>query len=523
MAKTTEMVEVSISQLKPYERNAKQHPAEQIEKLQQSIEEFGFISPCLIDRDGNIIAGHGRVEAAKALGMETVPALYVEGLTDVQRRAYILADNRLTELGGWDMDIVEYELNTLANEDFDIELIGFDPIKKKTKQVDPDQARETLADRFLISPFSVLDSRQKYWQDRKRAWKAIGIDSNLGRGNDGDSTVDGLTFANSYKPPNVYTAKNKIQDALGRRITWDEFYDAMPSYAILPNTSTFDPVVCELAYRWYTKMGDRVLDPFAGGSVRGITASLLGRQYTGIDLSERQVEENRNNWAAMQHERITDGGPAEPPRWITGDSAKMDSLVPEGDFDFLFTCPPYADLEVYSDDPDDLSNMEYSKFCETYAAIIKAAVGKLKKDAFACVVVGDIRDKKRGIYRDFVSFTIDAFRRAGMGLYNEGILVTSIGTLAVTVTKQFEGSRKLGKNHQNVLVFQDLRGTVREYNMDDEAELAEQITETVEQTEAQFTPNHLKMLTFAKGDAKQRTAELGAVETETMETFEVDL
>ena len=99
----------------------------------------------------------------------------------------------------------------------------------------------------------------------------------------------------------------------------------------------------------------------------------------------------------------------------------------------------------------------------------------------------------------------------------------ALGTLAVTVTKQFEGSRKLGKNHQNVLVFQDLRGTVREYNMDDEAELAEQITETVEQTEAQFTPNHLKMLTFAKGDAKQRTAELGAVETETMETFEVDL
>lgn len=522
MAKTTKMVEVPIAQLVPYERNAKQHPAEQLEKLQQSIEEFGFLSPCLIDKDNNIIAGHGRVEAAKALGMETVPAVYVEGLTDTQRRAYILADNRLTELGGWDMDLVEYELSTLASEDFDVDLLGFEPIKKKTKQVDPDQARETLADRFLISPFSVLDSRQKYWQDRKRAWKAIGIDSAVGRGNDGDSTTDGLTYAKSHVPPRLYEVKNKIEGAIGRHMDWDEFYETMPSYATLSHTSTFDPIVCELAYRWYTKMGDRILDPFAGGSVRGITASLLGRQYTGIDLSERQVEENRNNWQAMQHERITDGGPAESPRWIIGDSAKMDSLVPEDDFDFLFTCPPYADLEVYSDDPDDLSNMDYSKFCEAYAAIIKAAVRKLKRNAFACIVVGDIRDK-RGTYRDFVSFTIDAFKRAGMGLYNEGILVTSVGSVATALSRQFEASRKQGKIHQNVLVFQDLRGTVRQYDLDDEAELAEQITETVEQTEAQFTPNHLKVLTFAKGDAKQRTAELGAVETETMETFEVDL
>lgn len=126
MAKTTEMVEVPIAQLTPYERNAKQHPAEQIEKIKDSIKEFGFLSPCLIDRDGNIIAGHGRVEAAKALGMETVPCVYVEGLTETQRRAYIIADNRLTELGGWDMDLVEEELQALVSSDFDISLTGFE-------------------------------------------------------------------------------------------------------------------------------------------------------------------------------------------------------------------------------------------------------------------------------------------------------------------------------------------------------------------------------------------------------------
>ena len=126
MAKTAEMAEVSLSSLKPYERNAKQHSQEQIEKIKDSIKEFGFVSPCLIDRDNNLIAGHGRVMAAEALGMKRVPCVYVEGLTEEQRRAYILADNRLTELGGWNMDIVTEELRDLADLDFDIDLTGFE-------------------------------------------------------------------------------------------------------------------------------------------------------------------------------------------------------------------------------------------------------------------------------------------------------------------------------------------------------------------------------------------------------------
>lgn len=519
MGKTAGMVELPVADLIPYERNAKLHPEEQIEKIAASIKEFGFLSPCLVDKAGNIIAGHGRVEAAKRIGLEKVPCVYVEGLSDEQRRAYILADNRLTELGGWDEDLVNWELGTLANEGFDVEILGFEPIKKQKKE-DPERAYETLAERFLVSPFSVLDSRQKWWQDRKRAWRAIGIDSAEGRGNDGDGTENGLTYANSHVPPGVYEAKNKIEDAIGRQLSWDEFYDAMPSYALLSNTSTFDPVLCEIAYRWFSKPGDRVIDPFAGGSVRGITAVLLGRSYTGVDLSARQIEENRNNWGGMNHARITDGEEAAAPSWIVGDSLEIPRLVEGGDYDLLFTCPPYADLEVYSDDPADLSNMDYGDFCAAYAEIIRLSVEKLRRDAFAVVVVGDVRDK-RGMYRDFVSFTIDAFRKAGMGLYNEGILVTSNGALATTVSRRFEASRKLGKNHQNVLVFQDVRGTVREFNQDDEEILGEQIEKAVEETEGQFTPNHMKVLTFAKGDPKARTEDLGPVDMKTDETFEV--
>lgn len=127
MGKAVELREVEIAALKPYERNAKQHSKEQVEKIGRSIQELGFLSPCLIDQELNVIAGHGRIMAAKEIGMTAVPCVFVEGLTEEQRRAYILADNRLTELGEWDMERVQQELADLADADFDISLTGFDP------------------------------------------------------------------------------------------------------------------------------------------------------------------------------------------------------------------------------------------------------------------------------------------------------------------------------------------------------------------------------------------------------------
>lgn len=126
MAKSVNLQEVAIDLLRPYERNAKKHPQDQVEKIIKSIEEFGFVTPCIIDSDYNLIAGHGRVQAAKEMGLETVPCVFVEGLTEAQRKAYILADNRLGELGEWDMDLVFSELDDLVSMDFDIEVTGFE-------------------------------------------------------------------------------------------------------------------------------------------------------------------------------------------------------------------------------------------------------------------------------------------------------------------------------------------------------------------------------------------------------------
>lgn len=125
MGKIAEVQEVAIEKLIPYVNNAKIHSDEQVTKIASSIREFGFLNPVLIDKDFNIIAGHGRVMAAKKLELGTVPCLFIEGLTDAQRKAYILADNRLGELAEWDMELVSGELEALRENGFEIELTGF--------------------------------------------------------------------------------------------------------------------------------------------------------------------------------------------------------------------------------------------------------------------------------------------------------------------------------------------------------------------------------------------------------------
>jgi DNA modification methylase len=137
--------------------------------------------------------------------------------------------------------------------------------------------------------------------------------------------------------------------------------------------------------------------------------------------------------------------------WICGDSIEKLKDAPSADF--IFSCPPYGDLECYSEDPLDLSTMEYHTFIAAYKRIILRCVKILKIGAMACFVVGDFRDKKTGFYRGFVADTIKAFQECGMELYNDAILVNAIGSLPIRVSAQFESNKKLGKTHQNILVF----------------------------------------------------------------------
>ena len=411
----------------PYANNPRNNE-NAVEKVAASIKEFGFKIPIVIDKDNVIVCGHTRVKAAKRLGLETVPCIIADDLTDAQIKAFRIADNRTAEFAEWDNELLSIELEQLQELDFDLELTGFEladfeelQIAEESSGVALDNERETLQERFVVPPFSILDTRQGYWQDRKRIWKQI-IKSDVGRSD--ELLGKGLKELN------------------------EKFYGANAS---LNGTSIFDPVLCEILINWFCPKGGKVLDPFAGGSVRGLVSVLLGNEYTGIDLSEEQIKANIENYKDIADRQDLNGNELKKPQWINDDSCNIDLIVKDK-HDFLLTCPPYADLEVYSNDPQDLSNMPYDKFIEAYSEIISKAAEKLKDNAFAAIVVGDVRDKK-GYYRGFVPDTIAACKKAGLKFYNECILVEQIATGAMRAGKQFEARRKVVKTHQNVLIF----------------------------------------------------------------------
>lgn len=420
----------AADELVRYEQNARTHSTAQIGQIKASLRRFGWTNPALIAGD-ELLAGHGRLEAATQMWAagETiqhcptpgqVPTVDLSHLSPDQRRAYILADNKLAENAGWDVDLLTAELLDLREAEFDLTVIGFTP-DELGELLDPTEpvsgtVRRSLAEQFMVPPFSTLNARDAAWQERKAAWLALGIQSELGRD------------APAYASASDHQKADRGDTPQHR-------------------TSIFDPVLCELAYRWFCPAGGLVLDPFAGGSVRGIVAARLGRPYMGMELRAEQVEANRGQLHLVQTE-----DPA--PVWHVGDSRQITRRLPDVQADFLFTCPPYADLERYSDDPADLSTMDYPAFLAAYREVIAGAASLLKPDRFACFVVGDVREKRgTGPYRNFVADTIQAFLDAGMRLYNEAILLTALGSAPIRAGKQFAASRKLGKTHQNVLVF----------------------------------------------------------------------
>lgn len=688
-----ETKKVKISELTPDNINANKGTVRGAAMLEKSLREYGAGRSVLVDKSGRIIAGNKTIEAAGSIGLENALMVETDGtqvvvvkrtdldLDSPQGRGLAIADNRVAEVGlEWDLEALEKIGEELDLGEFwfpeELELPSID-FSDETEDPNGNEAPEevhhgALAERYMVAPFSVISARGGDWQNRKRAWKALGIESELGRD-------DELLFkATGF-------LKDRVEKSGG-------------------STSIFDPVLCELMYRWFTPIGGSILDPFAGGSVRGIVAAKLARKYTGVELRGEQVKANRaqakrlcatrdecfretvadieeitpieqhggfnvkrddlfdvngvnggkvrtcfqlargakglvtagsrqspqvnivaqvakhlgipcrvhtpegelspeviaakeagatviqhkagynnviisrarkdaeetgfreipfgmecveavkmtsiqtqnipqdtkrivmpvgsgmslagvlsglkqrkmnvpvlgivvgadpskrldkyapKNWrnmvtlvtsdldyhdhAKQKHlgdlrldevyeakclEFLEPGDllwvvgirqtskPQECPMpvWIQGDSR---TAQPDEEFDFVFSCPPYADLEVYSDDPADLSNLGYEDFRAAYRDIIAESVKRLKDNRFAAFVVGEVRGKG-GAYYNFVGDTIQAFIDAGASYYNEAIFVTPVGTLPLRTGRAFSASRKLGKTHQNILVF----------------------------------------------------------------------
>lgn len=288
-------------------------------------------------------------------------------------------------------------------------------IFKETEQIDlfgnteKENIELSLFDKFIIPPFSIIDTKQGYWQNRKRVWLDLGIKSEIGR--------DSKCY--------------HIQEWANQKAK------SMPN-----DISIFDPVLCEICYKWFNVERGNILDPFAGGSVRGIVATKLGYDYIGIDLREEQVKANYENACELQCN----------PKWFCDDAINLNNYVSKESADMIFTCPPYFDLEKYSDNPNDLSNMDYKGFADAYEVIIQNCVWALKNNRFAVFVVGDVRDKD-GFMVSLRDLTIKCFEKCGVRLYNDMILSTSLASASLRAEKPFTINRKITKVHQYILVF----------------------------------------------------------------------
>ena len=206
--------------------------------------------------------------------------------------------------------------------------------------------------------------------------------------------------------------------------------------------------MCEVVYKWFlAKDCYRIFDPFAGGIVRGTTAAILGYEYIGFDISKGQVESNLQEWEKLIEKYNIEGAVA----WACVDSLITD---PPSMYDLIFTCPPYYNLELYTDNPNDLSNCEsYEDFIKKYIQVIKKCYNILKEDSFSVWVVSDVRSKDTTEYYGLVADTIKIHQQCGYKFYNEIILYNDTGNLAITSGDYLNKARKVGRQHQNILVF----------------------------------------------------------------------
>lgn len=445
-----------VASLRTYHRNPRQGD---VATIRQSLTVNGQYRPLVANRgthtgrEREILAGNHTLMAARDAGWAEVAVSWID-VDDDQAARIVAADNRTADLGGYDERLLAELLGDLPDlagtgyteDDLDrmVHELATDPGGEGTPAVD-EQERPSLADRFLVPPFSVLDARLGWWQDRKRAWLSAGmtgIESHAGR----DAH---LIFRSYSASPDYYEQKTAVERHLGRTLTNAEYENnhfQARNEAVTAGTSVFDPVLAEIACRWFCPPGGEVLDPWAGGSVRGLVAAVLGLRYTGIELRPEQITANEDQVPA-----VLGVEPAIRPRWIEGDC--LDVLPSADDTDLVFGCPPYFDLERYSDDPRDLSAMTTDQFAAAYTRMIALAAERLRPDRYMVLVVGAARDRRDGLLRDLRGLTVDAAHAAGLGLLNEAVLLTMLGSLPHRAARGFTGTRVLGRAHQDVLIF----------------------------------------------------------------------
>ena len=342
----------------------------------------------------------------------TAPVIKASELSEDERKEFIIKDN--VGYGSWDMDMLANEWDSQDLDDWGLDVWQPDQATGSSNNEIGGKDKEKhgkLTDKFIAPPFSILDTRQGYWKERKAMWREKIAD--YGESREG-TLADGETNC-------MATINNGV--------------------------SLLDPVMAEIVCKWFGIDGGAAFDCFAGDTVFGYVAATLGMNFTGVELREEQAQLNNERVVGINA------------RYICDDGQNVGKHIKAGTQDLLFSCPPYYDLEVYSDKPNDASNQPtYEGFIKILENAFAGATTCLKDNRFAVIVVGDIRSKE-GYYYDFVGDIKRIFITHGMPLYNECIIVEPIGTLPQRV-QRYMRNRKVGKCHQNVLVF--YKGDVKE-------------------------------------------------------------
>jgi len=454
-----------VENIQPYKHNAKIHTKEQIKQIAESITEFGFNDPIAIDEDDIIIEGHGRLFAAKELGMTEVPTIKIEGLTDQQKKAYILAHNQLTMNTGFDLDVLKDELDRIT--EFDMTDFGFEDIQTSAQQLQQSQAaaKISLRDKFLVPPFTVLDARAGEWQKRKKAWNTLIQDKGQARVIKNGTSIS--RYAAAAKSYGLH--KQTERDKTG--------------------ASLLDPALAEVMCTWFLPSDGKsynTFDCFAGDTAFGFVSTYLGNVFSGTELRQEQVDFNQSRLDEFNLKGT----------YYCDDGRNIRNHIADESQDLFFSCPPYYNVEVYSDKDNDASNQ--ATYEEFYAILDKAfeeSAKCLKNNRFAVVVVGDVRGHN-GAFYDFPGDVKRTFTRLGFLLYNQLVLVRPIG-LSSLFTNGMK-TRKQRSVHEDVLVF--YKG--------DPAVIKEEFGSDF-LTDRQNIESHDSILVFYKGDPSKIKGEFG--------------
>ncbi len=403
----------NISELKFDDKNFNKHTEYGMSLLEKSLKELGAGRSILIDKDNNIIAGNGIIEAAGQAGLENVKIVETTGneivavkRTDVslnseKGREMALADNATAAADlEWDEPAIKDELDEEIAKKWGV-------IFEEDMRRYQDFESGSLTDKFLVPPFSVLDTRREGWQERKKMWNNMILDNGESR-----------------------------KGVLSGGVITD----------INDGTSILDAALVELMHKWFvpnnTGYKPKTFDCFAGDSVGGFVLSYLGTDFTGIELRQEQVD--------LNNKRVSDAELSA--KYICDDGRNVDKYLKPESQDLFFSCPPYFDLEHYSNDERDASNQkDYRAFLDLLETAFSKSIKLLKKNRFAVIVMSAVRNKN-GYYYDIPSDITTIFEKNGCHLYNQIVLVDAIGTLAFRVGNQMK-NRKVGRRHQEVLVF----------------------------------------------------------------------